>query len=456
MSLVACDGATPSLFKTNHLTWEERTGYSNLGLGRHHPIMFANETHGFLMMGTTATSLGTSDLLIYEASTDQWTESLMDATTGPRARSFGYGVVLPIAHHPKAYVGFGAAADSGERLSDFWEFDMRTHTWTPLANFPGLARRHPAMNAVFSSSSWQIQVGLGDGITADGRFSNLDDWWSYDISLNTWTRLDDFPSTPRHHPFHFALQQISYVGLGHSSFGIERDFYGYHNTNKNTEQPWQRESNFASYDNADVIVTTEARVAGTQFSIELPLSTTTVADASTEKDVNLFSSVLSGALGFVLSGDGSDHGPMATGEFHVFDPSSKPSSGTETGRWQSLPPHPGRSRWAPGSFVIRGTAHVYFSSGYDRFDRLLFADLWTMDLSSLFLSNDDDSNNNNATFSHPTTPPSSPTSAPLPSRIENAPSTSSAAALTAVNPTRRSLFLVATVVSSIAPWILYL
>eukprot|EP00978_Attheya_sp_CCMP212_P018697 scaffold51686_cov34-Attheya_sp.AAC.2 len=360
LSLLACGGggcgaSMSSVFNnTDDLAWEERTGYSNLGLGRHHPIMFANETHGFLMTGTTPASLGTSDMFVYEASTDQWTE-LVDINSGPGARSFGYGVVLPVAHHPKAYVGFGVpAANSGERLSDFWEFDMMTHTWTPLANFPGLGRRHPAMNAVFSSS-WQIQVGLGDGITTEGQFANFNDWWSYDIALNTWTRLDDFPSTPRHHPFHFALQQISYVGLGHSAPRIERDFYGYHNTNTNTdtdtEQPaWQRESDFASYDtNTDVIVTTEARVAGTQFSIELPLPTMAVGNDSTEKDANSSSSVLlSGALGFVLSGDGDDHGTMVTGEFHVFDP--KPSSETATGRWRSLPPHPGRSRWAPGSF----------------------------------------------------------------------------------------------------------
>eukprot|EP00978_Attheya_sp_CCMP212_P013570 scaffold34059_cov44-Attheya_sp.AAC.1 len=91
-----------------------------------------------------------------------------------------------------------------------------------------------------------------------------------------------------------------------------------------------------------------------------------VGDDNTEKDANSSSSVLSGALGFVLSGDGDDHGHMATGEFHVFDPSFKPSSGTATGRWRSLSrPHPGRSRWAPGSFVVWDTAQVYFSGGYD-------------------------------------------------------------------------------------------
>ena len=36
------------------LVWEERTGYP--GEGRHHPITFANETHAFLLTGTTVTN----------------------------------------------------------------------------------------------------------------------------------------------------------------------------------------------------------------------------------------------------------------------------------------------------------------------------------------------------------------------------------------------------------------
>jgi hypothetical protein len=175
----------------------------------------------------------------------------------------------------------------------------------------------------------------------------------------------------------------------------------------------------------------------------------TVGKDKTEKDANSSYSVLSGALEFILCGDGDDHGHMATGEFHVFDPSSKPSSGTATatGRWRSLSPHPGRSRWAPGSFVLWDTAHVYFSGGYDHVNRLLFfADyLWTIDLSSLFLPNDDDSNSN---------APPSLTTTPPPSITNNSTSSAGAAALTAVNPMRHSLFLVVMIVSSITCWIL--
>lgn len=149
---------------------------------------------------------------------------------------------------------------------------------------------------------------------------------------------------------------------------IERDWYRY----DALSGTWNREEDFASYalgiaDTAIDLarspmgalpVTTEARVAGTQFSVS----------GSCDSDQT---------LGFVLSGDGEDHGTMATGEFHVFDPA-------DGSIWRSLPPHPGFSRWAPGSFVLQGSSRVYLFGGYDRQNRVAFSDLWTIDLEPLF------------------------------------------------------------------------
>jgi hypothetical protein len=81
------------------------------------------------------------------------------------------------------------------------------------------------------------------------------------------------------------MNGVSYVGLGHSGEDpfIERDFYSYHTTTGT----WRREPDFASYVESQPAVlaagaaatglaaTSEARVAGTQFSIEFPLVGTT-------------------------------------------------------------------------------------------------------------------------------------------------------------------------------------
>ena len=56
----------------------------------------------------------------------------------------------------------------------------------------------------------------------------------------------------------------------------------------------------------------------------------------------------------MLSGEGADHRSMSTGEFWRFS----------AGEWKQLSPHPGRSRWAPSSFVLNG--YVYLFNGVVR------------------------------------------------------------------------------------------
>ena len=395
----------PATHASITLEWEPRSSYSTVG--RHHPITFANETHAFLLGGTTPDSAAANDFYLYEEATDQWTDLSTTGSAFPgEPRSFGYGVVLNNrADHPKAYLGFGASA-GGARLGDLWEFDMTTHVWKELAPCPGAGRRHPSMVAVSNTDRHSIQVGLGDGYIGDNndQFSNFNDYWSYDIETDEWTQLPDFPGSRRHHPFFFGLGDVSLVGLGHSDGQdpyIERDFYSYHTTDG-----WGREPDFASYHVTPTeryLQTKEARVAGTQFSIDLPLQESAIDNKS-----------LFGSLGFVLSGDGDDHDAMLEGEFHAFYPANSnnlpidtivsstngissgiaaataatstavPVEDSNAASWRQLPSHPGSSRWAPGSFVMRGTARAYFTSGYDRATGTLHSDVWRIDLSPLF------------------------------------------------------------------------
>ena len=83
---------------------------------------------------------------------------------------------------------------------------------------------------------------------------------------------------------------------------------------------------------------------------------------------------------------------MLTGEFHAFVP--------ELGEWKELLPHPGQSRWAPGSFVLRGTTQVYFVGGYDRSTGILHNDMWKIDVQDLFVepaARQEDGNDGNGT-----------------------------------------------------------
>lgn len=210
-------------------------------------------------------------------------------------RGYGIGDVW----ERKAYFGFGSTPDS--LMRDLWVFDADSLAWRQLASCPCEPRLHPAMVV----NQGKLFVGLGNNNNG-----NLTDWWEYDIPTDSWTQKPDFPDVKRHHPYQFAIGDYVYTGLGHGN-GIFREWYRY----DPSLEEWQKMSDIPG----------EGRVAGTQFSFD--------------------------GKGYVLSGDGDDHLSMETGEMWRYDP--------VLNAWDSLPPHPGTSRWAPASFVIDGVVYIY-------------------------------------------------------------------------------------------------
>ena len=210
-------------------------------------------------------------------------------------RGYGIGDVWD----RKAYFGFGQTPDS--LLRDLWVFDPDSMTWTQLTSCPCAPRLHPT----FVANLGKIFVGLGNN--NDG---NQIDWWEYDIASDSWSQKPEFPDVRRHHPYQFAIGDYVYTGFGHGN-GIFREWYRY----DPASEEWTRMADIPA----------EGRVAGTQFSYD--------------------------GKGYVLSGDGDDHLSMETGEMWSYDPL--------TNTWDSLPPHPGKSRWAPASFVIDGVVYLY-------------------------------------------------------------------------------------------------
>lgn len=285
------------LLSTMFLSAQEWEIFSSApGSGSHHSYGFALNGKGYLVTGSTIQ--GPSDLFYeYDPIQNQW--STKQPFPGG-ARSFAIGDVWD----NKSYMGFGVDAFNNY-LNDLWVWDPDTDSWTELASCPCSGRAHPA----FIAHNDHIFVGMGSN-TRNNR-----DWWVYDINNNTWTRAADFPSVERHHPFQFGVGDYVYAGFGHGP-SIYDEWYRY---DLETDS-WAQMANIPD----------EGRVAGTQFS--------------------------SMGKGYVLSGDGDDHGRMQTGEFWEYTP--------ETDSWNELPPHPGFSRWAPSSFVLNHT--VYFMNGIVR------------------------------------------------------------------------------------------
>ena len=260
--------------------------------GVHHPITFANDQHAYVITGSN-----TDNVYKYAPATDSWIQ-LADFPGGERG--YAYGVAID----NKAYMGLGS--NSNGYPNDWWEYDMINDSWQQKANLPTVGRNHPAMIALGD------KVYMGCGSDDNGNFR---DWWEYDIPSDTWIQKADFPAIARHHPFYFAIGDDPYVGFGHSSTGIHKDFFRYDPLN----DVWIQLNDFPG----------EARVAGTQFSYN--------------------------GKGYVLSGDGDDHGPLDEGEFWEYDPLLD--------SWTQLPSHPGNAIWAPGCFVIG--CNVYFLLGQD-------------------------------------------------------------------------------------------
>jgi len=256
-----------------------------------HSFGFALDGKGYIMTGQTSNSRFTNAMYEYDPFLDTWTQ--MDNFPGG-IRGFGIGDT----YEGKAYFGFGFSIVY-ER--DLWEWDPATQEWTELPSCPCTPRTHPAMVA----HDGNIYVGLGG--SANG---NLRDWWVYNIADQIWSELTRFPAAARHHPFMFAIGDYVFAGFGHGDGFISDQWYRY----DPSDDSWMEVASIPS----------EGRVAGQQFSHN--------------------------GLGYILSGDGSDHRSMDTGEFWSYDP--------ETDDWTQLDPHPGKARWAPASFVLNGEVYI--------------------------------------------------------------------------------------------------
>ena len=291
-------------------SWTSLDSYN--GDSRHHPITFSDDRYGFVMAGNNSFGEYLDDVHRYDSQTDTW-EQLADFPGGPRGYSYA------VSDEQFAYVGFGSYGS--DFPTDWWRYEFANNEWTALANFPSGGRNHPAL--ILADD--KIYMGLGSN-----SMGNLGDWWQYDITTDSWTEKAEFENGNRHHPFYFGIDGIAYVGFGHGNtingnINVYNDFYKYDASNDS----WITLNEFSG----------EGRVAGTQFSLN--------------------------GKGYILSGDGDNHGPLDSGEFWEYTP--------ETDSWTSLESHPGGARWALGSFVIN--CDVYLTSGFNRSTEMYFNDL---------------------------------------------------------------------------------
>ena len=260
-----------------------------------------------------ATGSNTDDFFRYDIHNDSWVQ-LADFPGGNRHYAIGFSV------NGKGYISCGL--EGGTANMEIWEFDPTTLIWTQKTSGPAIGRIHPS----FSVIGDRVYIGQGQ---RDGDFTDLDDWYEYNTTTDSWTLKMNFP-TPRHHAVGATVGNKIYVGTGHHLSVMFDDWYAY----DIATDTWQPKSNFTGNGrSAANAVTRNGKVY-----------------------------VFAGEDEFTF--DRFD-------DFREYDPI--------TDTWTTLEQFPADGRWAPIMFVHNDTIYVGTGQDNQNTDR---ADLWRYDFPS--------------------------------------------------------------------------
>ncbi len=248
----------------------------------------------------------------------------------------------------KGYVVTGSSP-TGAR-SDFYQYDASSDTWTRLPDFPGSPRSFAI------GDTWDGKAYFGFGADEFGTY--LRDFWVFDPVDTSWTELATCSCLRRTHPTLVAHNGKVFVGLGGGEASNLNDWWEY----DIATDTWAQKPDFPSaprhhpfqFGIDEYIYTGFGH--GNGFISDRWYRYDPVAEIWDEMSTLPAEGRVAGTQfsyngkGYVLSGDGDDHRSMETGEFWVYDP--------QVDEWSELPPHPSTSRWAPASFIIDDEVYI--------------------------------------------------------------------------------------------------
>lgn len=142
------------------------------------------DSPGFVINGK-AYIPAAGEMYEYDPATDRWTKKSYPDALG----YFGGGSAFSI--NGKGYLGVGWVHGKNTNIRDFFEYDPVTDIWTQKTSFPGAPRDNATS---FSLPNGKGYVAMGFSTTQSMYFNDV---WEYDPVSDSWTRLEDFPGTPR-------------------------------------------------------------------------------------------------------------------------------------------------------------------------------------------------------------------------------------------------------------------
>ena len=138
-----------------------------------------------------------------------WTQK---ADFAGQARNLGVGFAVGNA----GYIGTGSNVN-GDKLKDFWSYDVTANSWKQVADFSGTARTAATAFAINNKG----YVGTGN----DGNY--LKDMWAFDPTANTWAKVASYGGSKREGAVAFVINNMAYMGTGNNNATPQKDWYVY-------------------------------------------------------------------------------------------------------------------------------------------------------------------------------------------------------------------------------------
>ncbi|MDO1450559.1 kelch repeat-containing protein [Rhodocytophaga aerolata] len=216
-------------------TWRQLANFG--GTARNSAVAFSIGNKGYV--GTGYDNTYRKDFWEYDLANNRWAQK---TDFGGVARQMAVGFAL----RGGGYIGTGY---SGNYVSDFWRFDPMDASngydsygnpmgsWTQVASYGGKnPKRRGAVSFVLNDMAY-VGTGESNGI-------NQQDFFVYDAESNNWTEIaeledDDENAHPRSYGVAFTLDGKGYVGTGVRSANLN-DFWEY-NPSANT---WEQKTSF--------------------------------------------------------------------------------------------------------------------------------------------------------------------------------------------------------------------
>lgn len=187
----------------NPIGWTQKLSMSVV---RRQAISFSIGAKGYVGLGqSNVTTL--SDLWEYDPTSNTWTQKA-SYPAGPRYEASAFTI------NSKAYVACGYDNTSA-RKNDLWEFDPLNNTWSQKQSLT-IARA----GATAFGLNGKGYVGLGDGPTGQ-----MKDFWEYDPNNNSWIQKADYGGGQRAYAASFVIGTKAYVGTGYSTISTTSDFW---------------------------------------------------------------------------------------------------------------------------------------------------------------------------------------------------------------------------------------